>query len=87
MSGKCCRCRKDAKFYDEWRYADKDPDRVYYCADCAIEESYWGGKIDDRHIIKYCSRCSAQLTNGCYILGRDYCCADCFVAGIGYDVE
>lgn len=31
MNNKCCKCRKDAKFYHEWRYADKDPDRIYYC--------------------------------------------------------
>lgn len=23
MSGKCCKCGKEAKFYNEWRYADK----------------------------------------------------------------
>lgn len=87
MNNKCCKCGKDAKFYNEWRYLDKKQDRVYYCADCAIEQSYREGKIDDDHIIKYCSRCSASLTNGCYILGSDYCCADCFVTGLGYYKE
>ncbi len=87
MNNKCCKCGKEAKFYNEWRYADKDPDRVYYCADCAIEQSYHEGKTDDGHIIRYCSRCNTQLTNGCYILGSDYCCSDCFVTGLGYDKE
>ena len=87
MSNKCCKCGKDAKFYNEWRYADKDPDRVYYCADCAIEQSYREGKIDDGYIIKHCSICNTQLINGCYILDSDYCCADCFVIGLGYDKE
>lgn len=87
MSNKCCKCGKEAKFYNEYRYADKDPDRVYYCADCAIDQSYREGKIDDGHIIKYCSKCNTQLINGCYILGSNYCCADCFVTGLGYDKE
>lgn len=39
MNSKCCKCGKDAKFYNEWRYVDKDSDRVYYCADCAIEQN------------------------------------------------
>ena len=55
MNNKCCKCGKDAKFYDEWRYADKDPYRIYYCTDCVIEKSYLEGEIDG-HIIKYCSR-------------------------------
>lgn len=87
MSNKCCKCGKEAKFYNEWRYADKDPDRIYYCADCAIDQSYREGKIDEGHIIKYCSKCNTQLTNGCYILGSDYCCANCFVTGLGYEKE
>lgn len=87
MNNKCCKCGKDAKFYHEWRYTYKDPDRIYYCADCAIEQSYHEGKIDDCHIITHCSKCGAPLTNGCYILNSHYCCADCFVAGLGYNME
>ena len=87
LSNKCCKCGKSAKFYNEYRYTDKYHDRIYYCADCAIEQSYCEGKIDDGHIIKYCSRCGASLINGCYILCSDYCCADCFVTGLGYNME
>ena len=87
MNNKCCKCGKDAKFYNEWKYADKGSDRIYYCAECAIEQSYREGIIDDGHIIKYCSRCGAALINGCYILCSDYCCADCAAKGLGYVAE
>lgn len=34
-----------------------------------------------------CGKSGASLQNECYILGSDYCCADCFVTGIGYNRE